>query len=314
MKKQYTIKITNILKGIAILIVMLGHYFRYAYTDSVFSGVGYSIGYFGAALFAFLSGFGIYLSYEKKGFGQYWLINKFIKIYVPFLIVNMFSMTIYWNSHYPIWKRIFWITDDEVLWYIPFILVFYILFYFVFSFLAKSKKIGIVLLIGIGVLQILLGNRMKIGSNWYTATASLLCGILVATILPKILESSERKLIIYVIVSCTIMFVGAYMSKKICGNSMVKDMFTSFLGVGFCMTFFILTVLWYKILEYPIFEGLAYMGSMSLELYLIHMKVMEFCYDNPRFMLILYFVITILLARLLKQAVGCLPQKKKERS
>ncbi len=79
MKKQYTIKITNILKGIAILIVMLGHYFRYAYTDSVFSGVGYSIGYFGAALFAFLSGFGIYLSYEKKDLVNIGLLINLLK-------------------------------------------------------------------------------------------------------------------------------------------------------------------------------------------------------------------------------------------
>lgn len=59
---------TNRLKFWAIMIVIISHYYRYANTDSSLHFFS-SAGFFGASLFAFLSGYGVSASYMKKGIG-----------------------------------------------------------------------------------------------------------------------------------------------------------------------------------------------------------------------------------------------------
>lgn len=53
-----------ILKVVAILMVVIGHYYRFFDAQSPLNGLK-SIGFFGAALFAFLSGYLVEINSEK---------------------------------------------------------------------------------------------------------------------------------------------------------------------------------------------------------------------------------------------------------
>ena len=68
-RKKYqglSYEMTAILKILAIFIVVVSHYFRYFAGDTSLKILG-SAGVFGAALFAFLSGYGVTKSYIAKG-------------------------------------------------------------------------------------------------------------------------------------------------------------------------------------------------------------------------------------------------------
>lgn len=85
-----SLRSTNLLKFFAILVVMTAHYYRYADTESPLAVLGH-FGFFGAALFAFLSGYGVCISYKRKGIvpgiaGNF--LQKLRKCYLPFLLVN----------------------------------------------------------------------------------------------------------------------------------------------------------------------------------------------------------------------------------
>lgn len=99
---------TNALKGIAVIIIVLGH-------------------------FAFLSGYGTLLSYidhdEKIRFT--WFIQKIIRVYVPFLLVNIISLPLYSAKWSNIVEKILLESNDSIMWYPIFVMSFYLLFYIV---------------------------------------------------------------------------------------------------------------------------------------------------------------------------------------
>ena len=59
---------TAIMKAMALFMVIVAHYYRFYSRGSKLSALS-SIGFFGAAVFAFLSGYGVTRSYNEKGFG-----------------------------------------------------------------------------------------------------------------------------------------------------------------------------------------------------------------------------------------------------
>ena len=88
---------SNVLKGMAFLVIIVGHFYRF-YATNYSIGVFKSIGFYGAVLFAFLSGYGITRSYEIKGFFLGGILNKVKKIYIPFLLVNVLSVLLVYGN------------------------------------------------------------------------------------------------------------------------------------------------------------------------------------------------------------------------
>ncbi len=113
---------STILRGIAILYILLGHTGYFAW-----GGAG------GVVLFLLLSGYGLDQSREKDGLGRYW--NKRIrKVYLPYAIVGLFVLA---------GRRIrdarviactilgldLGLIADPTMWYISFILLWYLVYY-----------------------------------------------------------------------------------------------------------------------------------------------------------------------------------------
>lgn len=138
-------KDTNVLKGIAIIFVILGHLGILKY--GTWEG-----GLYGVAIFLVLSGYGIQKSYENQGLNKYWL-KKFEKIYLPYIILIGIEILVdisIFHKEYS-WKDIVSCVlckgdaVDGTLWYIFYLFLFYFAFWFIC--LKKIKYCSVFLLI-----------------------------------------------------------------------------------------------------------------------------------------------------------------------
>lgn len=112
---------SNCLKGFAILMVMLGH-LRWLNIASI-----------GVILFLFISGYGVFCSYQNKGLNHYFK-NKIHKIWIPYVLIFILSYIIH-----PCYNLIEFIISilgfnpnpktDPTMWYISYLFLFYISFF-----------------------------------------------------------------------------------------------------------------------------------------------------------------------------------------
>lgn len=170
---------SNFLKGLAILFVLLGHI-----------EIGYNFGSYGVALFLLLSGYGLYLSYEKNGV-QHFFSKRFFRVCFPYLFVTMLWITIDFFLKVPLdWKSILssismvYPTIDQTMWYIPFILSWYLIFYVIYRFI-KNKYLQCLMLILSTFLLFVLSYRYMIygsGGGAYLYVTFFPLGIFLAMI------------------------------------------------------------------------------------------------------------------------------------
>lgn len=118
------------LKGIAIILVLLGH------TGYVPFGGGAGVG-----IFLMLSGYGLDKSLEKNGLAKFWG-NRLEKVYLPYLMVAVFNIIIFgFNSWVQIPVTILGLdlslNVDATMWFISFIFLWYFAIYVCFLLIQK---------------------------------------------------------------------------------------------------------------------------------------------------------------------------------
>lgn len=125
-------EITNILRGIAIILVMLQH---------IAGGMGTNLltplGGTGVAIFLFLSGYGLNEAFKKKGVKDFWK-NRIIKVFIPyFLLITIISLfeKDFSNKEYIL--DILGIKTSY--WYIAFLLKQYIIYYITTRFFYRYR-------------------------------------------------------------------------------------------------------------------------------------------------------------------------------
>ena len=125
---------TGMLRGLAILLIMLVHFFNiytsFGYT-SMFAGVGVSI-------FLIISGYGINESYTRKGFNHYFT-DKIIKIYLPCLFVFLLFSVIKGTLTLHSFAKGLLLIGAQASWYLQFLFILYTLF-FISVKLFKEKR------------------------------------------------------------------------------------------------------------------------------------------------------------------------------
>lgn len=150
MNKKISYIQTNIIKGIAILLVLLGH------LNIVDKG-----GCYGVTLFLFISGYGLMCSYIKNGLSQFW--RKRIKgVWIPYLLVTILWIIIdyFCGTIYNLPTMISSLLGlnnvvDITMWYIKFLIYWYLLFFLIFKFV-KNNNFKIIFLLGAAVFCFLL--------------------------------------------------------------------------------------------------------------------------------------------------------------
>lgn len=140
------------LKGISILLVVFGHLFVTKFinvTNPAFSYLGAQ----GVAIFLILSGYGITTSFLKRGLDKGFLVRRLRTVLLPYSLVTViwFVYDYFKGRTYPL-KTIllslsgfdFKLTMDATMWYISFILIWYLIFYVIFTLkLPNILRVGL---------------------------------------------------------------------------------------------------------------------------------------------------------------------------
>uniref|UniRef100_UPI0011A8F278 acyltransferase family protein n=1 Tax=Yersinia rochesterensis TaxID=1604335 RepID=UPI0011A8F278 len=133
---------TNNVKALAIIMVMLGHLIGAKKIDVNIAWL--DIATFGVSLFLFISGYGLYKSYESKGLNGFFR-SKIHKVYIPFAIATILigmSRGFFSDKWTDIVKTILFsapsLPIDGTMWYIYYIALWYVIFYVVFSLLKTN--------------------------------------------------------------------------------------------------------------------------------------------------------------------------------
>jgi len=139
---------TNQMKGIAILIIIV-HHVALALGNPGYLSLLHHLGFPSVAIFLVLSGYGIFLSIEKKGLNNFFS-KRVMRVYIPFILAMTCKILIFdyfiLNKRSSVGNSLLNIflapsTLDMNMWFIVYILFWYCITYVIFSLnkLNKSK-------------------------------------------------------------------------------------------------------------------------------------------------------------------------------
>lgn len=137
---------TNQMKGIAILIIIVSHVAQ-ALSYPGYLSLFHHLGFPSVAIFLILSGYGIFLSVEKKGLNNFFS-KRVMRVYIPFILAMTYKILIF--DYFILNRRsgvassllnifLYPFSLDMNMWFIVYILFWYCITYVIFS-LNKFNK------------------------------------------------------------------------------------------------------------------------------------------------------------------------------
>lgn len=263
------------LMGIAILWVIFYHF---GFHTPGFSHIA-RFGYVGVDIFMFLSGFGLFYSLNKNNnLGTYYK-KRIVRIFPTYFIVGIaLSLFCYptenlWNYLWRCSTLGFWTNGIYYEWFIPSIIMLYILFPLVFSLLKhnriKSYKFIIALSIILATIAVF---NYTIIDNWHFLllyrVPVFLYGVLTAYYLTNDYSSKE---FIWVTLCGLIIFIGFFV---------VPTSRTRYIAFTF-LTPMLLSIFCLLIKNTTIINKLGgVIGKASLEIYLVHLIFLKYLRTN----------------------------------
>lgn len=115
---------TQVLRGVAILMVMLQHLSGFVFGSRIFTPFGGA----GVAVFLIVSGYGLSISTSKKGLKGFWS-KKFVRVFLPWLLVWLIMILLKKETlfSYSSLSSLFLLTSTN--WYLQYLLLCYLSFY-----------------------------------------------------------------------------------------------------------------------------------------------------------------------------------------
>lgn len=265
---------SNAIKIIAAILVMLSHYSQYICTNHhspsiVFLALSSQGGYLGVAFFFFLSGFGLMESEKKAHLSAFDFFKKrLLKIYLPVLLVTLLwgIVSSYAMSISPfevndsmsvgggIIRRL-WCFGDGVLWFVKVLLILYLLFFLFSIFYDSHRQIAIVSLF---LTSIILSMAIRLYSEDFQAISVPFFSLGVFMSLYKGMKSQLEVLILSVICISLIW----------CKIFDMNIMLHFIINASFLTLFVIMLTVKYIDFKVP-----SIIGAISFDIYLVHNKV-----------------------------------------
>lgn len=179
---------TLAIKGLAIVFVMVGHFINAGFFHMNvlrFSGA------WGVAMFLFVSGYGLYKSYQNNKTMNHYIQNKIDKVFLPYFIVTIIWILTLNNKLFVINDLKIVIlsligldlnrTIDGTMWYISFLFINYLIFYLVFKLSIKCGiKILILLLVCYMIGKFPILNYESVNYQFHLHWASFPLGVVVS--------------------------------------------------------------------------------------------------------------------------------------
>nr|WP_296099763.1 acyltransferase [uncultured Mediterraneibacter sp.] len=171
------------MKGMAAILIVFSHAHYYS-TSLGLMRVFKPFGYIGVSLFFFCSGYGVMSQYIlDKNYLNGFIAKRFRSVYIPFLMAT-FTYALFIRDinidFVKLIKNVFLM--DRILpfaWYVPVILVWYLLFFFVLKIVRDSKKACVIFLCA-NTLWYVIGYLLGMSSFYYNSTICLTIGCFVA--------------------------------------------------------------------------------------------------------------------------------------
>lgn len=283
---------TAILKGIAILMVVVGHIGQVIPGLRVFT----PLGAMGVGIFLICSGYGIEKSFSKNGRKHYWY-KRLINVWLPYAIIELWALPLNWNL-----GRLAVVEDFLLIaplhpfgWYMRYLFVWYILYY-VYSFAGKYLYI---LLIATGIII-----YMSLDSLYAQNAFSFAIGVGLARM--SSLDSILKKRYVWIglVLSVVLFVVRDYTKKHYHDIHLLWNTVSCLYNLALVMT----SVIGYKVIsnakvKLP-YKGLCIIGVFSYELYLIHGYAYQILISPANILMVTEFAAVCIIATYLLNKVN----------
>lgn len=293
---------TNIIKCMAIVMVIIGHY-QWWIKDIIPSFKAFTS--CGVTIFLFLSGYGLTSSYYKNGLNQFFG-KRFSKVIFPYILVTsilVFIEYVFLNKRYNSVVLIFTIIGinprspiDPTMWFVTYILICYICFYFIFKYLEHNKSKIIALLI-FSLFSYYILSRIftqDIGIIYYSIWFSL--GSIYVLLNTKDGVKINNKYIKFILIPvCLVFFIVTLDSWNICYKQVN------------CLSCLIIALVISKFITKLNTKYIEFIGRISYELYLlesIFMRQYKFLFNlinNDLVAFIVYLILITILSIIIQK-------------
>lgn len=291
---------TNWLRGIAIFMVVMSHYYEVLGISKY--GAFWQVkcaGFFGVAVFLFLSGYGAIMSKTtKQNYLKGYLPKKALRLYIPFLLAFLVDILLIYvftkDFSFSYFLGIPIMSLPETLnWYLKVQLGLYVVFYIV-SKIFKSDKTIISIVFVLCIIYMIIGTITKIDFCWFESSYLFPLGMFFGKYKNKIYALLDRKFSITITIS--ILFaMFSYVPYYLFGGLFAEMLFI----LGFLQ--FLLCIC---VKTKGTFKLTKLMGILSIDIYLSHIVIinsiiLSLDIDQSVFSYILFLLTSILLAYLL---------------
>ncbi len=269
------------------------------------------IGVFAVALFFFLSSYGMTMSLMKNpDYLKTFLFKRLIKIYVPYVIVNTLTiliMVLFYDASYTVLDTLLFVSGikliDASLWFVHRILIYYLVFYM--SFKLFNRKTALISLFLFTAVYCVICYKLGRGL-WEFRTAFLFpLGIFFALNHKRIFSVITRNYSKIVVIGTLCVLSSLYLYY----HNDAFPLLTSALASLFLVLYIPLLLMKVNISSKPF----SFLGKISYEIYLVHMKVLVISYSlvhiTKSYYLYVYIGIVIIIAyvfsKMLNFNMGC---------
>lgn len=298
-----SIEQTNWLRGFAIVMVVYSHYYPVLGLTYGYGPISHILGFgfIGVAIFLFLSGYAIMISkLRKPDYLNHFIPKRMLRLYIPFLISYIvFVIIMYCTGVRLSLNNIldipFMSLPGVLNWYLKVQLVLYIVFYLLALFIKDNKRLTVSLL-ALCFVFMLIGYICQLENYWYQSSFLFPVGMLFAIYKEKLFNIVNRKYILSFCIS-VLFFMISFIPYYLYGGVIFETIFI--LGT----TQFLLCVC---IKTSGNSKIISYLGTISLELYLAHLVVLnavrdKLNYEENILTFIIYLAVSILFAILVNK-------------
>ena len=257
---------SGIIKGICCIIVVLVH-IPAEHGNKIQDLIG-SFGYICVTIFFLYSAYGLRYSIEnKKDYLKYFIKNRLLVIYIPFVIANIIRTIVIKNNGFDILE----IIGIKKLNFVGELIIFYLLFYLIYRNIKDYKKADILMIILTFMISIVT-YRFKFG--WYVECLGFAFGIIIFKSISKINEFIEKRWLTKIVILTVSSLVLGMTYIKMKNVEVINYLSKIILGISIIS---LTIVLFRKVKIYN--KILEILGKISYEVFLLHTIVISLLQD-----------------------------------
>ena len=257
---------SGVIKGICCIIVVLVH-IPAVHGNKIQDVIG-SFGYICVTIFFLYSAYGLRYSLEnKKDYLKHFIKNRLLVIYIPFVIAHIIRAIVIKNNGFDILE----IIGIKNLSFVGELIIFYVLFYLIYSIIKDYKKADKLMIVLTFIISIV---TYIFNFGWYVECLGFAFGIIVFKLMHKINEVIDKRWLTKIVVLTASSLVLGIIYIKMKNIEVVNYLSKIILGISIIS---LIIVLLRKVKIYN--KVLVFLGKISYEVFLLHTIVITLLQD-----------------------------------